>query len=115
MYIGSDAATHGFAMNEQGNAFIKFISGETGMKGDTHSFDLANFPATPWQVMKIMVENGQSKFYIDNRLIHEMEYEQPVGSASRLIFRFKGCGAVDWARLSKADGTAVFEETSGQE
>ena len=115
MYIGSDAATHGFAMNEQGNAFIKFISSENEMKGDTHSFDLANFSATPWQVMKIVVENGQSKFYIDNKLIDEMEYEQPVGPVDQLIFRFKGCGAVDWVRLSKSDGTVVFEETFGQE
>ncbi len=111
MYIGSDAATHGFAMNEQGNAFIKFISGENEMKGDTHSFDLHNFTAAPWQVMKIAVSDGNSKFYIDNKMIHEMEYHQPVGLVNQLIFRFKGCGAVDWVRLSKPDGTLIYEES----
>lgn len=111
MYIGSDSATHGFAMNEQGNAFIKFISGENEMKGDTHSFNQHNFSAATWQVMKIAVEGGDSKFYIDGKLIHEMQYKQPVGTINQLIFRFKGCGAVDWVRLSKPDGRIIFEET----
>ncbi|WP_218917211.1 hypothetical protein [Niabella ginsenosidivorans] len=110
MYILSDTGMHGFAMNENGYAYIKFISGEKTIKGDDYNLSRFRFNPSEWHVMSIKVANKKSAFYVDGEKILDMEYNKSIGTANELILRFKGCGAVDYVRLRRLDGSLVYEE-----
>ncbi|OQP53490.1 hypothetical protein A4H97_23800 [Niastella yeongjuensis] len=110
MYILSNTGRHGFALNEAGYAYIKFISGEKNIKGDDYNLSKFNFNASDWHVMGIRVENKRSTFYLDGQKIYNIDYTQPIGSANELILRFKGCGAVDYVKVSKLNGQVVYEQ-----
>lgn len=110
MYMLSSTGKHGFALNEAGYAYIKFISGEKNIKGDDFNLTNFNFDASQWHVMGIRVENKQSAFYLDGQKIYNIAYAEPIGMANELILRFKGCGAVDYVKVNKLDGQVVYEQ-----
>ncbi|TWF40457.1 hypothetical protein FHW36_104139 [Chitinophaga polysaccharea] len=110
LYILSDSGRHGFALNEAGYAYIKFISGEKTIMGDEYNLSSLNFNASEWHVMGIRVENKKSAFYLDGKRIWNIDYNKPIGEANEIILRFKGCGAVDYVKLSKLDGQLVYEQ-----
>lgn len=110
MYIHSDTAMHGFAMNENGYAYIKFISGENTIKGDEYNLSRFNFNSSEWHVMTIKVVNKKTTFYVDGEEVLGMDYKEPLGYANELTLRFKGCGAVDYVKVSNLDGKVVYEE-----
>ncbi|MDR3060523.1 MAG: hypothetical protein LBU57_00225 [Dysgonamonadaceae bacterium] len=110
MYIRSDTNMHGFAMNENGYAYIKFISGEKTIKGDEYNLSRFNFNSSEWHIMKIKVVNKKTTFYVDGKEILGMDYNEPLGYANELILRFKGCGAVDYVKIFTLDEKLIFEE-----
>lgn len=110
MYMNSDKGTHGFTMNENCYMYIKFISGETEIKGELHNLERFNFNPSQWHVMTIKVINKETTFYVDGDQILNMGYKNPLGFANELILRFKGSGAVDYVKVSKPDGELVYEE-----
>ena len=110
MYIHSDTAMHGFAMNENGYAYIKLISGENTIKGDEYNLSRFNFNSSEWHVMTIKVVNKKTTFYVDGEEVLGMDYKEPLGYANELTLRFKGCGAVDYVKVSNLDGKVVYEE-----
>lgn len=114
MYMHSDTGMHGFAMNENGYAYIKFISSEQMIKGDEHNLSRFNFNSSEWHVMSIKVVNKKTTFYVDGEEILGMEYADPLGYANEMVLRFKGCGAVDYVRLYTLDGKLVYEEDFDQ-
>lgn len=111
MYISSDTYEHGFAMNENGYAYVKFISGENSIKGDEHDLSNFNFNSSEWHIMKIKVADKKTTFYVDDEEILNMSYNKSLGMADELILRFKGCGAVDYVRVSDLNGGIVYQET----
>ena len=110
VYISSDTGVHGFAMNENCYAYIKFVSGENEIKGDQYSLKQFDFNPSQWHVMKIKVVNKKTTFYVDEKAVLNMDYNNSLGFANELILRFKGCGAVDRVKVSKPDGKLVYEE-----
>ncbi|GEP91668.1 hypothetical protein SAMN05660909_03757 [Chitinophaga terrae (ex Kim and Jung 2007)] len=114
MYILSSTGMHGFALNEAGFAYIKFISSEKMIKGDEFNLSNFNFNASEWHVMGIRVENKKSSFYLDGQKIYSLDYTTPIGMANELILRFKGCGAVDYVKITKLDGQPVYEQNFDQ-
>ncbi|PUZ23001.1 hypothetical protein DCC81_21570 [Chitinophaga parva] len=110
MYMLSDTGMHGFALNEAGYAYIKFISGEKSIKGDEYNLSKFNFDASQWHVMGIRVENKHSSFYLDGEKIFQIAYTKPIGTANELILRFKGCGAVDYVKVNQLNGQVIYEQ-----
>lgn len=110
MYIYSDTGGHGFAMNENGYAYMKFISGENTIKGDEYNLNRINFDASHWRTLMIKVANKKAFFYVDGEKLLDMDYKESLGYANELILRFKGCGAVDYVKVSDLDGNVKYEE-----
>lgn len=110
MYMGSDKGVHGFTMNENCHAYMKFISGESEIKGERHSLERFNFNPSEWHVMTIKVINKHTTFYVDGAEILNMNYNNSLGIANEIILRFKGCGAVDYVKVCKPNGEVVYEE-----
>lgn len=113
MYLYADAGMHGFAMNEHCFAYLKFISGDREIKGTEYDLSHITFSPEQWHVMKIRVADGHTVFYIDGEQVLDTRYERPVGQADEVTLRFKGCGAVDYVQLSRADGTVMFRDDFG--
>lgn len=110
MYIYSDTAMHGFAMNENGYAYIKFMSGEKTIKGDEYNLSRFNFNSSEWHIMSIKVVNKKTNFYVDGKEVLDMNYAESLGYANELVLRFKGCGAVDYVKVYELNGKLVYEE-----
>jgi len=111
MYLSSDKGMHGFALNEAGYAYIKFVSSEKTIKGDEYNLSKFNFDASKWHVMRMHVQKKKSEFFVDGQKIFAMDYQNPIGMANELILRFKGCGAVDYVRVLKPNQEVVYEES----
>ena len=114
MYMNSDTGMHGFAMNENGYAYIKFISGEKEIKGDQYNLSRFNFNSSEWHVMTIKVINKKTTFFVDGEEVLDMSYNNSLGLANEMILRFKGCGAVDYVKVSKPDGELIYLENFDQ-
>ena len=69
-----------------------------------------NFNSSEWHVMTIKVVNKKTTFYVDGEEVLGMDYKEPLGYANELTLRFKGCGAVDYVKVSNLDGKVVYEE-----
>ena len=110
MYIRSDTHEHGFAMNEGGHAYIKFISSENSIKGDEYDLSGFSFDSSMWHIMKIKVVDKQTTFFVDEEEILNMSYKESLEMANELILRFKGCGIIDYVKVSKLDGEIVYQE-----
>lgn len=110
MYLSSEKGRHGFALNEAGYAYIKFISSEKTVKGDDYNLSKFKFNAAKWHVLGMKVQGKHSDFYVDGQKVFSMNYQQSIGMANELILRFKGCGAVDYVRVFNAEGKLVYEE-----
>lgn len=110
LYLHSDTAMHGFAMNENCFAYLKFISSEQEIKGEEHNLSQFNFNPEQWHLLTIRVVDKHTTFYIDGKQIQETSYNVSVGNANEIVVRFKGCGAVDYVQLSKLNGEVCFRD-----
>lgn len=110
MYIFSDTGLHGFALNENCYSYLKFISSENTIMGDQHDLSRLNFNPEQWHVMKIEVKDKNTNFYLDDKVVNQMNYNQSLGSANELTLRFKGCGAVDYVKVRNDKNELVYEK-----
>lgn len=110
LYVFSGSKMHGFALNEDGYAYFKFISGDKSFTGDRHDFSFIKYDPNEWHTLRITVKDKHTTFFLDGSTLLETTYEEPLGMVDELTLRFKGCGAVDYVRLYDASMLPVFEE-----
>lgn len=112
MYIFSNAGLHGFSLNENCYSYQKFISSEITITGNQEDLSRLNFNPSVWHIMRIKVIDKKTTFYLDNEIIHQMEYKESLGIMNELTLRFKGCGAVDYMKVSdpKTNKVIFLEE-----
>lgn len=110
LYVFSGSKMHGFALNEDGYAYFKFISGDKSFTGDRHDFSFIKYDPNEWHTLRITVKDKHTTFFLDGSTLLETTYEEPLGMVDELTLRFKGCGAVDYVRLYDAAMRPVFEE-----
>lgn len=110
MYIFSNTGLHGFALNENCYSYLKFISSENTIMGDQHDLSRLNFNPELWHVMKIEVKNKKTNFYLDDKIVNQMSYNQSLGIANELTLRFKGCGAIDYVKVKDTNNKLIYEK-----
>jgi len=110
MYVFSDTGIHGFSINKNGYSYIKFLSGEKIIKGDQNNLSNYDFNTSDWHIMKIQVVNKKTTFFMDSKRIIEINYSNSLGFANEITLRFKGCGAVDYAKVTDSKNRVVFYE-----
>lgn len=110
LYVFSGSRMHGFALNEDGYAYFKFISGDKSFTGDRHDFSFIKYDPREWHTLRITVKDKHTTFSLDGNALLETTYEEPLGMVDELTLRFKGCGAVDYVRLYDESMTPVFSE-----
>lgn len=99
MYIFSNTAFHGFALNEGCYSYLKFISSEKSISGSQHNLSNINFDPAAWHIMRIEVIDKKTTFYLDGKVVLKMDYNVSLGTVNELTLRFKGCGAVDYVKV----------------
>ena len=110
MHFSVHAGRPGFALNENCYSYLKFISSENTIMGDQHDLSRLNFNPEQWHVMKIEVKDKNTNFYLDDKVVNQMNYNQSLGSANELTLRFKGCGAVDYVKVRNDKNELVYEK-----
>ena len=63
-----------------------------------------------WRVIKLKVQDHHAQFFLDNIPIFETDYEGEMGQLLGMQLYMKGTGAIDWVKVSKHDGSVVFED-----
>jgi hypothetical protein len=109
MYVFSNTALHGFALNENCFSYLKFVSGENTIVGSQSDFSRFSFNPSLWHVMRIEVVNKQTTFYLDGETVLQMDYRKSMGAANEITFRFKGCGAVDYVKVMNFQNEIVYQ------
>lgn len=109
-YVFAGSQMHGFALNEDGYSYLKFISGDKSYTGDRHDFSFIKYNPREWHSLRIDVRNRHTTFSLDGTILLEIDYDEPMGMVDELTLRFKGSGAVDYIRLYDADMKLVFED-----
>ncbi len=78
--------------------------------------DLSGFGVDFKDFAKVRCEsvNGQVKIFVDNKLAYAFPYQGSVSKIVGIKYRFHGSGLVDDVKLTKGDGSLVYEDTFAQ-
>jgi hypothetical protein len=60
--------------------------------------------------VRLEVNHGKARFFVDDKMVYLVDGIMPGSKIKGIIYRFQGTGAVDWVKLSKADGELVYDE-----
>ncbi len=74
--------------------------------------DLSAFGAdfSTWQKVRLVNKNQHASIYLNDQLIYELSYKEPIGALSGLRFRFLGHGEVKDVKLWDQNKNLKFEE-----
>jgi hypothetical protein len=74
--------------------------------------DLSGFGVDFDRFVKLRLEvmNGKARFFVDDKMIYQLDGIMSGTKIKGIVFRFQGTGSVDWVKLSKADGKLVYED-----
>ena len=79
---------------------------------DGKSNDLSVFGCdlSDWIDLRCEVKNKEVKIFINQNLKHQLVYSRPLEKIVGIAYNFKGCGAVDFIKLSDQTGKIVYED-----
>src|SRR5579863_480529 len=60
--------------------------------------------------LRFAIKNRKADFFVDDKMVYHLDGITSGSKIKGIIFRFQGTGSVDWVKLSKGDGTAVYED-----
>ena len=74
--------------------------------------DLSGFGVDFSHFVKVRLEvrNGKAMFFVNDKMVYVVDGIARGTKLKGIVFRFQGSGSVDWIKLSKADGTRVYDE-----
>ena len=115
LYAFGSTGMHGFALNKDCYSYLKFISSERSVTGIQQDLSHLNFDPAVWHIMKIETIDRRTRFYLDDKIILHMDYQNSVGAIDELTLRFKGCGAVKYVKVTDPKtGVVVFSKRFDQ-
>lgn len=91
-----------------GNLGLQF--GDLFVNGKNTDLSVLGTDLSGWNRVIYAVKDKNAKVYLNDKLIYETSYNEPVGTIMGINFRFHGAGAVDYVRLKDAEGNVVFED-----
>jgi hypothetical protein len=74
--------------------------------------DLSGFGVDFSHFIKVRLEvlNKKAKFFVDDKLVYQMDGIILSSKIKGIVYRFQGTGSVDWVKLSKGDGTVIYDD-----
>jgi hypothetical protein len=60
--------------------------------------------------VRLEVRDAQAKFFVDDKMVYHIGHITFGSKIKGIVYRFQGTGSVDWVKLSKGDGTPVYDE-----
>ncbi len=88
---------------------------EVVQKGSQHDFSKFACDFTDWQHFRLRVKNRNATLFLNEQLIHEIQYTKSAGKIAGLNIRFVGLGAIDDVTLINGKEVTIFEEDFGGE
>ena len=94
-----------------GNIDVKFQDvWVLGRENDLSSFGC---DMSEWNHLKCTVQDKHAEIYLNDQLIHEVDYNRAAGRIVGLLYSFLGCGSVDFIRIFDHQGRLVYEDDFG--
>ena len=91
-----------------GNLNLKV--GDRFLMGSNNDFSKLGADMGQWQQLKIVSNEGQLSFYLNEELALQTSYQGAEGKIMGLIFTFSGKGSVDYVRLKNGQGKLYYSE-----
>lgn len=63
-----------------------------------------------WQTLRIKSENKKATIFLNNSVVHELQYKNDFGDIKGIIYTFTGPGSVDFLRFKDLEGKVVYED-----
>jgi hypothetical protein len=89
---------------------LELLVGEV-FKGGSEN-DLSAFGTDPyeWQELRIKTENKKTKIFLNDILVHELEFKNDFGKIKGIIYTFTGPGSIDFLRFKDLAGRIVYQD-----
>ncbi|MDQ3394198.1 MAG: hypothetical protein M3512_08830 [Bacteroidota bacterium] len=91
-----------------GNLGLQF--GDMFINGKTTDLSVLGTDLSKWNRVRYAVKDKNAAVYLNDKLIYETTYNEPVGTIMGINFKFHGAGAVDFVRLKDAEGKVIYED-----
>jgi hypothetical protein len=75
---------------------------ETNMPGSKYVMPFLDINLQDWRKIGIKLMNQKAYFFVDDKMIHQMDYKGSFTDLKGIKLSFRGCGAADWVRLSNS-------------
>jgi hypothetical protein len=109
------------AICEQGNARVHFLNegctrwadieiADVKMPGSSNDLSALGRDFSDWKKVKMEIAHQKLKVFFEGKEIISQKYSASLGKLKGLLFIFKGCGAIDYVRLSDGEGTIIYDE-----
>ncbi len=79
--------------------------------GKTNDLSAFGTDFSTWQKVRLVNKGQHASIYLNDQLIHQLNYDAPIGELSGLRFRFLGSGEVQYVKLWNQGGELAFEES----
>lgn len=91
-----------------GNVSLKFI--DVWVHGRENDLSAFGCDLSEWNDLRCEVENRTAKLILNGNVIYQLSYKEPAGRIIGIYYYFYGCGAVDYVKLTDAQGDIVYTD-----
>lgn len=89
---------------------IGLMFNDVYQSGKNHDLSAFGVDFSKWQKLRLETKNRQAKIFLNDQLIHSLEYQQSIGQISGLRFRFLGNGEVQYIKLWDANNQLIYKD-----
>jgi hypothetical protein len=89
---------------------LSLIYGDHYADGKNNDLSVFGCDLSEWNDIRCEVKDYVVKISINKALKHQLLYNRTMGKIVGFVYRFSGCGAVDYIKLTEEQGKIVFED-----
>ncbi len=86
---------------------------ETIFNGEFQDLSALEQDLSQWRKVRLQVISQKLSVWLDSKLIFTCAYKKPVGQLKGIMFRFRGCGSVDYVKMFNQSHNLVYSEDFG--
>ncbi|MDC8002485.1 hypothetical protein POV27_00345 [Aureisphaera galaxeae] len=88
---------------------LNIYCSEVTQRGSENNFSAFGVDYTDWNRVKCTVRSNSLKIYLNDGLIHELNYAEALGALAGLNFSFTGAGIIDDVLIKNGRGEIKYE------
>ena len=89
---------------------LDLLVGEVYKDGKDNDLSSLGVDVYDWQTLRIKNENKKVTIFLNNAVVHELQYKKDFGHIKGIIYTFTGPGSVDFLRFKDLEGKIVYQD-----